>query len=72
MDKIEAMEELEKRIEKLETDMAYMQDTIAQLNEIVTKEELLVAKLEKQNQMLAKKVEDLDTEARPNRKPPHY
>ena len=29
-------------------------------------------KLEKQNEALNRRIEDLDTEARPNRKPPHY
>ncbi len=63
---------MEKRIEKLETDISYLQDTVAQLNEIVTAQQILVAKLEKQNEVLAKRVEEIDTEARPNRKPPHY
>jgi len=60
------------RLIKLETDLAYLQETVRQLNEIVTEQQLLVSKLEKQNEALAKRVEELDTEARPNRKPPHY
>jgi hypothetical protein len=32
----------------------------------------LKEKLEKQNEALNKRIEDMDTEARPNRRPPHY
>lgn len=63
---------MEDRIIRLETDLAYLQDTVQQLNDIVTQQQALVAKLERQNEVLAKRVEELDTEARPNRKPPHY
>lgn len=63
---------VEKRIIQLETDLAYLQDTVAQLNEIVTGQQVIVAKLEKQNEFLAKRLEELDIESRPNRKPPHY
>ena len=57
---------------KLETDLAYLQETVRHLNKIVTEQQILVSKLEKQNEVLARRVEELDTEARPNRKPPHY
>ena len=60
------------RLLKLETDMAYLQDTVAQLNDIVAAQQALMMKLEKQNEALNRRIEDLDTEARPNRKPPHY
>lgn len=60
------------RLLKLETDMAYLQDTVSQLNDIVAEQQALILKLEKQNEALNRRIEDLDTEARPNRKPPHY
>ena len=66
------MEGTQERLVRIETDMAYLQDQIRELNEIVTAQQLLVSRLEKQNEALAKRLEDLDTEARPNRKPPHY
>ena len=66
------MSDKEDRILKLETDMAYLQDTVSQLNDIVAEQQAMMMKLEKQNEALAKRLEDLDTEARPNRKPPHY
>lgn len=60
------------RLLKLETDMAYLQDTVSQLNDIVVAQQAMMMKLEKQNEALNRRIEDLDTEARPNRKPPHY
>ena len=58
--------------ELTETDLVYLQDVVRELNDIVAEQQMLVTKLEKQNEILAKRIEDLDTEARPNRKPPHY
>ena len=60
------------RLLKLEADMAYLQDTVSQLNDIVVAQQAMMIKLEKQNEALIRRIEDLDTEARPNRKPPHY
>ncbi len=70
--KVEPVESLTEALTKLETNMAYLQDTVRQLNDIVTDQQLLVSRLERQNEVLAKRVEELDTEARPNRRPPHY
>ena len=66
------MQQGQNRLEKIETDMVYLQDQVRELNDIVTKQQLLVTRLEKQNEALAKRLEELDTEARPNRRPPHY
>ena len=62
----------EDRLIKLETDMAYLQDMVRELNDIVAGQQVQMTKLEKQNEALNKRIEDLDTEARPNRRPPHY
>ena len=70
--KVESVDSLTEALTKLETNMAYIQDTVRQLNDIVTEQQLLVSRLERQNEVLAKRVEELDTEARPNRRPPHY
>ncbi len=70
--KVESVDSLTEALTKLETNMAYLQDTVRQLNDIVTDQQLLVSRLERQNEVLAKRVEELDTEARPNRRPPHY
>lgn len=66
------MQQVQDRLEKIETDMVYLQDQVRELNDIVTKQQILVTRLEKQNEALAKRLEELDTEARPNRRPPHY
>ena len=66
------MKDYEQRIIKVETDMAYLQEMVRELNEIVTAQQAMMVKLEKQNEVLNRRIEDLDTEARPNRKPPHY
>lgn len=63
---------MDEKLIKLETDMAYLQDEVRQLNDIVSAQQAVISKLEKQNEFLAKKVEELDVEARPNRRPPHY
>lgn len=63
---------MDKRIEKAEINIMYLQETVKELNNIVTEQQILVNKLEKQVEFLAKRVEELDTEARSNRKPPHY
>lgn len=63
---------MEDRIIKIETDISYLQGQIAELNEIVADQQILVAKLQKQNEFLAKKLEELDAPERPSRRPPHY
>lgn len=62
----------EERIIRLETDMAYLQDMVRELNDIVSEQQVMLTRLEKQNDALNKRIEDMDTEARPNRRPPHY
>ena len=62
----------DQRLIRIETDLAYMQDTVNQLNEIVSAQQAAITKLEKQNEALNKRIEEMDTEARPNQKPPHY
>ena len=60
------------RMIRLETDMAYLQDMVRELNDIVAQQQAMLTKLEKQNEALNKRIEDMDTEVRPNRRPPHY
>lgn len=60
------------RMIRLETDMAYLQNMVRELNDIVAQQQAMLTKLEKQNEALNKRIEDMDTEARPNRRPPHY
>ncbi|MBP5551969.1 MAG: SlyX family protein [Spirochaetales bacterium] len=60
------------RLIKIETDIVYLQDTVRELNEIVSAQQAAITRLEKQNEALNKRIEELDSEARPNRRPPHY
>ena len=60
------------RLIKIETDIVYLQDTVRELNEIVSAQQVAITKLEKQNEALNKRIDELDSEARPNRRPPHY
>ncbi len=60
------------RLIKIETNIVYLQDTVRELNEIVSAQQVAITKLEKQNEALNKRIEELDSEARPNRRPPHY
>jgi uncharacterized coiled-coil protein SlyX len=62
----------EQRMIKIETDLAYMQDMVRELNDIVSAQQATITKLEKQNEALNLRIEELDSEARPNRRPPHY
>lgn len=60
------------RLIRIETDIVYLQDTVRELNEIVSAQQAAITRLEKQNEALNKRIEELDSEARPNRRPPHY
>ena len=60
------------RLIKIETDIVYLQDTVRELNEIVSAQQVAITKLEKQNEALNKRIEELGSEARPNRRTPHY
>ena len=65
------MEELE----RLEIKASYLEDTVAKLNEVVIDQERKIGSLLMRIESLEKKVEDLievSSEARPNRRPPHY
>ncbi len=65
------MEELE----RLEIKASYLEDTVAKLNEVVIDQERTIGSLLMRIESLEKKVEDLievSSEARPNRRPPHY
>jgi len=57
--------------EKIETDIAYLQNQLLHLDEVVTGLQGRVARLEKQNEFLKGKLDEIEEE-RPDRKPPHY
>lgn len=62
-------------LERLEIKASYLEDTVAKLNEVVIDQERTIGSLIMRIESLERKVEDLievSSEARPNRRPPHY
>jgi len=62
----------EKRIEKLETNLVYMQDIINSLNSVVTDQTMEIEQLKKRLEIISRRLEEVEGEDRPSRKPPHY
>jgi len=62
----------EEESNKLEIKFSYLEDTIYKLNKIVSAQELELVAIKNKMEELTEKMEDLDIENRPNRKPPHY
>ena len=67
---------MEQRIAELETQVAFQEDTIQTLNDIVTRQQLQIGKLELEVQALAAQLRQLnDAMRRPEAEeapPPHY
>jgi SlyX protein len=67
---------LEERIDTLEIRLAYAEETIRTLDQVVTEQAKEVASLTSELRKLEKRVADLIEEAgdgpRPDRRPPHY
>jgi SlyX protein len=63
---------------ELQTRMAYQEDTITQLNNVVTKQDADIIQLQQQMRLLAKRLDELSfaqdagTEEISNERPPHY
>ena len=67
--------DMEEDIERLEIKISYLESTNEELNEVVIAQSREINHLKVQLEKLEKKVEDLieeTSEARPNRRPPHY
>jgi len=62
----------EEESNKLEIKFSYLEDTVYKLNKIVSAQELELVAIKNKMEELTEKMEDLDIENRPNRKPPHY
>ena len=62
----------EKRLEKLETNLVYMQDIINSLNSVVTDQTMEIEQLKKRLEIISRRLEEVEGEDRPSRKPPHY
>lgn len=69
------LSDMNEDIERLEIKISYLESIAAELNEVVIDQSREINHLKVQVEKLEKKVEDLieeTSEARPNRRPPHY
>ena len=65
---------LEQRIAELEMRQAFQDDTIQALNDVIVEQQLLLARIERQLELLAQRQNDLHNQfdETPNDPPPHY
>lgn len=72
------MNELHDDLIELQTRVAYQEDTINQLNQVVTKQDADIVQLQQQMRLLAKRIDELSftqndgAEDISNERPPHY
>lgn len=63
----------EERIITIETKLAYLENYINELNQVIIEQNETIKKLTLETEMIKKKVEDRNAEKLPeNEKPPHY
>ena len=72
------LEQLQEQIEELQSKMAFQDDVIEQLNEIVTKQDAILRKMEQRFVLIGDKIHEMEHQL-PNRpfnpvdeKPPHF
>ena len=66
---------MEERITNIEIKLAYMEDFVNQIQEVVVKQAEEIEKLKHDNQILSQKLKDVYDNMEgdiPNHKPPHY
>lgn len=74
----QALNELGDELIELQTRIAYQEDTINQLNHVITKQDADILQLQHQMKLLAKRLDELSfsqgngAEEIPNERPPHY
>jgi SlyX protein len=74
----QAITELGDELIELQTRIAYQEDTITQLNNVVTKQDADIIQLQQQMRLLAKRLDELSfsqndgSEEITNERPPHY
>ena len=72
------MDDIGDELIELQTRMAYQEDTITQLNNVVTKQDADIIQLQQQMRLLAKRLDELSftqdagAEEISNERPPHY
>lgn len=72
------MNNVEDELIELQTRIAYQEDTIGQLNQVITKQDADILQLQHQMRLLAKRIDELSfaqadgAEEVTNERPPHY
>lgn len=73
------MTDIEEQLIDIQTRVAYQEDTLAQLNEVITKQDAEIMQLKQQVRLLAQRVDELvrdpsqgDVTEVVNDRPPHY
>jgi len=73
------MSDLEEQLIDVQTRVAYQEDTLAQLNDVITKQDADIVQLKQQVRLLAQRVDELmrdpaqaDVTEIINDRPPHY
>ncbi len=64
--------DMDDEITELQIKVAYLEDKIESLNAVVVEQQSAVAMMEKKFQFLEKRLENVEEEDRPDRRPPHY
>lgn len=70
------MQQLEQRVNDLECQLAFQEQTINELNDALTQQQLLITKMQAQMKYMVGKVKNMDTsnlaDASEETPPPHY
>ncbi|MET0356657.1 MAG: SlyX family protein [Cellvibrio sp.] len=72
------MKDFTSELIELQTRLAYQEDTIHQLNEVITRQDAVILQLQQQMRLLAKRIEELSfsrdagADEITNERPPHY
>lgn len=73
------MSDIEEQLIDVQTRVAYQEDTLAQLNDVITKQDAEIVQLKQQMRLLAQRLDELSRDPAqagetdiPNDRPPHY
>lgn len=70
------MQQLEQRVNDLECQLAFQEQTINELNDALTQQQMLITKMQAQMKYMVGKVKNMDTsnlaDASEETPPPHY
>ncbi|NVJ65696.1 MAG: SlyX family protein [Gammaproteobacteria bacterium] len=75
---MDKLEQIEQQLEDLQTQVAFQDDTIEQLNKVITKQDAIIRKMEEKFLAIGEKLQDMQSQM-PNKPfnpadelPPHY